>query len=117
MDVKMEVKREEDYILFSVTGEIDLYNAKQLKDKVNTTTENAKTQNLILNLLEVDYIDSTGLGILIGIKRRTSENNGKMVLVLVSERISKLFEITGLSNIFVIKSSIQEAVEELQKQG
>lgn len=115
MDLKLEYKREKDYTFVTVHGEIDLYNARQLKENVALAADRAGSPDLILDIMDVDYIDSTGLGILIGIKRRTTENNGKLVLVLRSERINKLFAITGLSNIFAIAKSPDEAVETLKK--
>jgi anti-sigma B factor antagonist len=115
MDLRLEYQKEKDYTFVTVHGEIDLYNAKQLKENVSLAADRSESANLILDIMDVDYIDSTGLGILIGIKRRTTENNGKLVLVLRSERISKLFAITGLSNIFTIAKSADDAIEILKK--
>ena len=115
MDLKLEIKKEKDHTLIIVYGEIDLYNAHQLKEKVGKAADSAQAPDLILDLKDVDYIDSTGLGILIGIKRRTTEKNGSMVLVLRSERITKLFEITGLSNIFTISRTMEEALGQLKR--
>lgn len=109
MDLKLEIRKEERYWHIIVHGEIDLYNANELKEKVNSATDRAETGNLIIDLKDVDYIDSTGLGILIGIKRRCTEKNGNLVLVLYSDRINKLFEITGLNKIFSIARNPEDA--------
>lgn len=110
MDLLFDVKPEENYILLKVHGEIDLYNAKQLKDQVADASDDIDGPvNLILDLQDVKYIDSTGLGILIGIKRRCAEKEHHLVLLLDSQRIMNLFKITGLNNIFPIAESIEEA--------
>jgi len=115
MDLKLEVAKEKNYTLITVHGEIDLYNAKELKERVSVAEVSASSPNLILDIKDVDYIDSTGLGILIGIKRRATERNGKLALVLHSDRINKLFEITGLNKIFTITKSVEEAIEAVGK--
>jgi anti-sigma B factor antagonist len=115
MDLKLEIKKEQGYTHIIVHGEVDLYNANELKDKVHMSTDRAASQNIIIDLKDVDYIDSTGLGIMIGIKRRTTENGGKLILVLYSDRINKLFEITGLNKIFTIARSFEAALPLLGK--
>ena len=115
MDLKLDVKHKKEYTLITVHGEIDLYNGKQLKEKVGVIEDTSESSNLILDIKDVEYIDSTGLGILIGIKRRTTEMGGRLTLVLHSDRIIKLFEITGLSNIFTITRSLENAISESTK--
>jgi anti-sigma B factor antagonist len=115
MDLKLEIKKEKDYTHIIVHGEVDLYNANELKEKVNMSTDRAQSPNVIIDLKDVEYIDSTGLGILIGIKRRTTEKTGKMVLVLYSDRINKLFEITGLNKVFTIARNVEDAIAAIMK--
>lgn len=114
MDLAFETQVKDNLLICRVKGEIDLYNAKMLKDKVNDYIEDHDTvNNLVLDIMNVKYIDSTGLGILIGIKRRVTENGGNLALVLTEERIIQLFSITGLSNIFTIVSSLEEAEKKI----
>ncbi len=115
MNLSFQYKNEDGYMLLTVKGEIDLYNAKQLKEKVGYVTEDTDAANLVLDIRNVKYIDSTGLGILIGIKRRIAEGGGRLILVLTSERIIKLFSITGLSNIFTIAENKEAALKKLEQ--
>ena len=115
MDLKIAQKNKDSYVVLTVKGEIDLYNARQLKEKINDVMEdNVDTQDILVDIRDVAYIDSTGLGILIGIKRRVTEGKGKLVLVLSSERILKLFSITGLNNIFTIAGDMDAAIARLK---
>lgn len=114
MDLVFETQVKEKVLICRVRGEIDLYNARNLKDRVNEfLDDHDDNRNLVLDIMNVKYIDSTGLGILIGIKRRITENGGNLALVLNEERIIQLFSITGLSNIFSIVSSVEEAEKTL----
>ncbi len=115
MDIILDTERRENAVIVNLQGEIDLYNARNFKDKINEEMDDvAEGTNLLLNMLEVKYIDSTGLGILIGIKRRIAERGGDVVLIINSERILKMFSITGLSNIFRIRETVDSAIEVLK---
>lgn len=114
MDLVFETQVKEKVLICRAKGEIDLYNARTLKDRVNEFLDDHEdNKNLVLDIMNVKYIDSTGLGILIGIKRRITENGGNLALVLNEERIIQLFSITGLSNIFSIVGSVEEAEKTL----
>lgn len=113
MDLQFEARQEKEYTYCRVKGEIDLFNAKALKDRVNSAMEDSLSGNLVLDMQDLKYIDSTGLGILIGIKRRLTENNGRLILIIIDERIKKLFTITGLVNVFDIAGNVEESVNKL----
>lgn len=93
-----------------IEGEVDVYTSPQLKQDIIELAEKG-IKHLIINLSEVEYLDSTGLGVLIGGLKRLRENNGNMVLVGPGMRISRIFEITGLDKIFDIYATEQEASE------
>ena len=109
MDLNISIRRKEKYAIVEITGEIDLYNVKQLKEQVAQEMEDNDQHHLIMDLGKVKYIDSTGLGIIIGIKRRCVESNGELALVFDSQRITTLFTITGLHNVFTIYKTMEEA--------
>ena len=114
MDLSFDVQKKNNHIVLAITGEIDLYSVKQLKEQVSDTIEQEREAHIIMDLNNVKYIDSTGLGILIGIKRRCAEKAGELVLVFDSDRISNLFNITGLHNVFAIFKSMDEAAAKFQ---
>jgi anti-sigma B factor antagonist len=109
MDLDIDIRKLENCILITVNGEIDLYSVKQLKERITYEIEDHKPPKFVMDLNSVRYIDSTGLGILIGIKRRCAEKGGELLLVFDSERITNLFNITGLHNVFSIYKSVDEA--------
>jgi anti-sigma B factor antagonist len=67
--------------------------------------------NIIVNLEGVSYIDSTGLGVLIGALKRVKENNGDIKLVCTNLQIKKIFDITGLVKIFELYDSEELALK------
>jgi anti-sigma B factor antagonist len=114
MDLDFDVKKTGGNVVMAIKGEIDLYSVKQLKENVANVMEDEKQAKIIMDLEQVKYIDSTGLGILIGIRRRCMEKGGELVLVFNSDRIKNLFTITGLQNVFTICKSLDEAAQKLK---
>lgn len=94
--------------ILEVEGEIDVYTSPQLKQELVKQAESG-TKHLIINLSKVEYLDSTGLGVLIGGLKRLREVEGNLALVGPGMRILRIFEITGLDKIFDIHQSEAEA--------
>jgi anti-sigma B factor antagonist len=59
---------------------------------------------------KVDFLDSTGLGVLVGGLKRVRSHDGSLHLVCTQEKILKVFRITGLTKVFPIHSTVEEAV-------
>ena len=109
MDLSLETRTEGDRTVVSVGGEIDVYTAPQLRERVVDLVA-AGQVDLILDLTDVEFLDSTGLGVLVGALNRVRANDGSLALVLTQERILKIFEITGLRKVFPIHQTVAEAV-------
>ena len=92
-----------------LVGEVDVYTAPLLRQAIMDQVE-AGTKHLLIDLTKVEYLDSTGLGILIGGVKRLKEQGGTLRLVGPSARITRIFEITGLNRIFDVYASEQEAL-------
>jgi anti-sigma B factor antagonist len=61
-------------------------------------------------MTEVEFLDSTGLGVLVGGLKKVRANNGSLELVCTTDRLLKIFKITGLAKVFVIHSSPEAAL-------
>ncbi len=96
------------YSVVSVAGEVDVATAPMLRSRLDAAIDRGKPL-LVVDLLSVTFIDSTGLGVLIGATKRVG-GSGAMRLVVSEPRILKLFEITGLMDVFSIVPSLDEAV-------
>lgn len=95
--------------IVSVAGEVDLATAPDLRDRLHEVMDD-KPRVLVVDLLQVTFIDSTALGVLIDAWKQ-SETMGAAMRIVVSEpRILKVFTITGLTDIFTIRASRQEAI-------
>jgi anti-sigma B factor antagonist len=97
------------YSVVAVTGEVDVATAPTLRSRLDEAIDRG-TPRLVVDLLSVTFIDSTGLGVLIGASKRVDERDGTMRLVVAEPRILKLFEITGLMDLFSIVPSLDQAI-------
>lgn len=96
------LNQEEDLWIVDVIGEIDIYTANKLKDTlINILNEHST--NVKINCLELDYIDSTGLGVFIGALKRLKQDNKNIIISNAKPNIWKLLSITGLNKIFIIE--------------
>ncbi len=104
MNIKIEIKEQNENTASAfVIGEIDAYTAPKLREALEGF-QDKKSFVLKVDLTEVGYMDSTGLGVFVGVFKNLRSNESELVLVGLSERLYRLFEITGLSDIIEIKN-------------
>jgi anti-sigma B factor antagonist len=109
MDLGLEVDDSRaPFTVLSVKGEVDVYTAPRLREKLVELATAGKHQ-IIVDLEEVDFLDSTGLGVLVGGLKRLRSHDGDLGLVCTQSRILKVFEITGLTKVFSIQDSVEAA--------
>jgi len=100
---------EGDYAVVAVTGEIDVMTAGTLRERINDLVA-AGHHDLVIDLDRVDFLDSAGLGVLVGGLKRVRAQDGSLRLVCTQERILKVFRITRLTEEFAIHPSLAEAL-------
>jgi anti-sigma B factor antagonist len=93
----------------TVEGEIDIYTAPRLRELLIDLAGKGRCQ-LIVNLDKVAFLDSTGLGVLVGGLKRVRPHDGSLDLVCTQERILKIFKITGLTKVFGIYQTVDQAI-------
>lgn len=109
MDLRLEVSEHETWSVIEVGGEIDVATAPRLREQVIALVSSGK-HRLVVSLEGVDFIDSTGLGVLISGLKRVRTHGGDFALVCTEPRILKVFEITGLLQVFAVYDSVADAV-------
>ncbi|MDP9024242.1 MAG: STAS domain-containing protein [Candidatus Eremiobacteraeota bacterium] len=94
---------------------VSVYTSQRLRDEISDLVERARYL-LVINLEHVRYMDSTGLGVLIGGLKRVREFDGTVKLVCTNQNIVKIFNITGLTRIFSIFEDEAAAIEAILKE-
>jgi anti-sigma B factor antagonist len=109
MDLDLDVTEQNGVAVLAVKGEVDVYTAPRLREKLVELVTQGK-HRIVVNLEGVEFLDSTGLGVLVGGLKRVRAHEGSLRLVCTQERILKIFRITGLTKVFPIHASVDEAL-------
>jgi anti-sigma B factor antagonist len=109
MDLRVDVSRRGRWSVVEVGGEVDVATAPRLREKLISLVNDGR-YHIVVDLGAVDFIDSTGLGVLISGLKRVRTHDGELVLVCTEARILKVFEITGLTKVFPVYGSVDDAV-------
>jgi anti-sigma B factor antagonist len=102
-----------DRAVLQITGEVDLYTAPQVRDRVIRLLADG-VRHVIADLREVSFLDSTGLGALVGSLKRLREQDGSLELVVPDGRIVTIFRVTGLDRVFALHPSFPDAIDDDQ---
>lgn len=106
MNLTIDVTNKENLSYISLSGEVDAFTAPKLKEALlPLTKEEGKTVEV--DLEDVNYMDSTGLGVFISALKSTKEHQSEMRLVQMQERVYRLFKITGLTEIITIDTAVR----------
>ncbi len=107
-DVKTEKLSNEQYVI-SLAGEVDLYTAPEFKQQLLEVIDQGG-RDVVVDLSDTTFIDSTTLGVLVGGVKRLRTNEGQLSLVCSDRNITKIFEITGLDRVFTIHPTREAAL-------
>lgn len=102
MNFKIEINEEKNKVVGLMSGEVDAFTAPGLKEQL-LAVEVKKDTLVQLDLAEVSYMDSTGLGVIVAFYKNISAKEANLVLVGLSQRLQRLFDITGLSGVINIE--------------
>ena len=109
MDLKLGHYAKDSIEVIDVQGEIDMYTAPRLRELLIDLVSKGSCQ-LVVNLDKVGFLDSTGLGVLVGGLKRVRAHDGSLDLVCTQQRILKIFRITGLTQVFGIYQTVDQAI-------
>ena len=109
VDLSLSSRTEGDRTIVEVGGEIDVYTAPKLREQLVDLVADGQ-YHLIVDMQNVDFLDSTGLGVLVGGLKRVRAHDGSLRLVCSQERILQIFRITGLTKVFPIHDTVDEAL-------
>ena len=109
MDLTLGHHARDGIEVIDVQGEIDMYTAPRLRELLIDLVSTGSCQ-LVVDLDKVGFLDSTGLGVLVGGLKRVRPHDGWLDLVCTQERILNIFRITGLTKVFGIYQTVDQAI-------
>ena len=110
MGLKIEYK--EGYVLVTPNEEIEVYNIAEIKESIFEIVERGNNK-MVMNLENVEYIDSSGLGALVTLLKKLRSGNGKLLLVNPKSSVKQILGLTNLDKVFIIENSMESAIDAL----
>lgn len=107
MELDLSVRRLPTASVIAVVGEVDVYTAPELDALLSAEVE-AGQVHLVLDFTQVEFLDSTGLGVVIKALASCRESSGSVSVVVATERIRRVFEITGLDRSIRLGATLAE---------
>lgn len=96
------------WTVLSLTGEVDIATAPPLREALVEATKDGSAK-VVVDFAGVEFMDSTGLGVLVGALKRTRMSDGDLVLAALGSASKKVFEITGLTDLFEFSDTVDAA--------
>jgi anti-sigma B factor antagonist len=102
------------FAVIGLSGEVDVYSAPKLRETIKDLVDEGK-YNIVVDLEKVAFLDSTGLGVLVGGLKRVKHHNGELGIICGQEKILRIFRITGLTKVFPIYGSRNELLAQVEE--
>ncbi|WP_109507877.1 anti-sigma factor antagonist [Nocardioides speluncae] len=107
MDLTLATREIDGATIVAVGGEIDVYTAPKLRDRITELVASG-VYDIVVDMERVEFLDSTGLGVLVGGLKKVRAHDGSLQLICNQERLLKIFRITGLAKVFTIHESADQ---------
>ena len=109
MELGLAAREQDGWTVLAVSGEIDIATAPSLRERLHGLLADDQRQ-IVVDLDDVGFLDSTALGVLVGVLKRARSEDGEVRIVCTQPRVRKVFEITRLDSAFDLFDSVDEAV-------
>ncbi|HHW39415.1 MAG TPA: anti-sigma F factor antagonist [Bacillales bacterium] len=113
MSLVINLETKKDVLLIRLKGELDHHTAENLRNKVSDKIEQNNIHHIILNLEELAFMDSSGLGVILGRYKQIQSQGGEMVVCSISPAVKRLFDLSGLFKIIRLVDDEQYALKTL----
>jgi anti-sigma B factor antagonist len=110
--MELKIRKNQEIYIIDIQGELDLYNSYKLKELLMKMLEK-KIERFIINLEEVEYIDSSGIGALIYISSTLKKLSHKLAITNIHGSVKKVIEMTKLMEFFPIVETLDEAIKKV----
>lgn len=111
--MKVRGKKVNNILLVSLEGELDHHTASDVRTYMDKQLEDPTIKNIVLDIKGLNFMDSSGIGVLIGRYKVISKRGGRLGVVHISSHIDRIFEVSGLYKIIKPYTKVQEALNDM----
>jgi stage II sporulation protein AA (anti-sigma F factor antagonist) len=101
-------------LVVKIAGEIDHHYSEEIKFKIEKEFSKTNSKNIIFDFSELTFMDSSGIGMIIGRYKAIGKQGGQVIVASINENPKKLIEMAGLHKILKCYNNVNEAIESLK---
>lgn len=109
----LKYENKEDKLLVFLVGELDHHSSEEVRNKIDDRIERENITNLIFDFSNVTFMDSSGIGVVIGRYKKISQKGGSLCITNVHGSVKRVFELSGMFKIIKCYDSNEEALENI----
>ncbi|WP_409289073.1 anti-sigma F factor antagonist [Peribacillus sp. SCS-26] len=113
MSLFMNLEIKDEILCIRLSGELDHHSAEELREKASAVIVEKNIKHIIMNLEELSFMDSSGLGVVMGRYKQIKQKQGEMIVCAISPPVKRLFEMSGLFKIIKLELSEENALQRL----
>jgi stage II sporulation protein AA (anti-sigma F factor antagonist) len=114
MSLQIDLEHNRKTLIVRLKGELDHHTAEAVKQRMEAAIEQGQLKHIILSLKDLNFMDSSGLGVILGRYKQITAKGGKMVVCDINPAIYRLFEMSGLFKIVSIQDTERQAISSLE---
>jgi len=113
VSLNIELETKHNVLCIRLAGELDHHYAEELRTKATEAIESRNIRHIVLNLEHLSFMDSSGLGVILGRYKQIKQLGGEMVICAISPSVQRLFDMSGMFKIMKLETNEQFALERL----
>lgn len=114
MGINVQMALRKNILIIRLKGELDQDSVTSLKYRVSEVIDKYRIKNLVINMSEVPFMDSSGIGFIIGRYTQIKQRKGKVVICSMNEIVERIFNLSGLKKICLVAKTEIEAEERVE---
>lgn len=113
MFLKISLKTRDKILIVSFNGELDHHSAEEIRKEIDKVYFENRFRSIVLDLKNLNFMDSSGIGLIMGRYKNVSNNDGKIYLINVSSRVEKILRMSGILKIVQIYDKIEDVPDNI----
>ncbi len=113
MGLQIKAKKKKGILVVSLEGELDHHTASQVRDYMDNLLDDPTIKNIVMDIKGLNFMDSSGIGVLIGRYKKISKRGGKLGIANISSHINRILHVSGLYKIVKAYDGLEEALKDM----
>lgn len=115
--MRIQTTLHERILITALDGELDHMQAERIRAQVDAAFEKSSCKHIVIDMSNVTFMDSSGIGMIIGRYKNTEKRGGQVILTGMTDAVTKLYEISGLAKIISRLATVEDALQKLSQGG